>query len=70
MWNTVDQKLDEEQWLLPAQTINAYYNANNNEVRVMQCIIVESAFTDTIIRLWFLQVYCNLHSIVLNRQNT
>lgn len=70
MWNTVDQKLDEEQWLMPAQTINAYYNANNNEVCVIQCIIFESAFTNTISRLWFLQVYCNLHSTVLSHQNT
>ncbi|CAO3655112.1 unnamed protein product [Mucor hiemalis] len=43
MWNTVDQKLDEEQWLMPAQTINAYYNANNNEI-VVPAGILQSPF--------------------------
>lgn len=34
LWKRVDQKIDRDEWLMPAQTINAYYNANNNEIVV------------------------------------
>jgi predicted metalloendopeptidase len=32
LWKTANQKLDKGAWLMPAQTVNALYEANRNQV--------------------------------------
>lgn len=69
-WQVVGKKLDENEWLLPAQTVNAYYDANRNQVTIsLSSYLMFKFLRLTIIRLLFPQVFYKHRLILLTLQS-
>lgn len=75
MWKKVGQPIDKDEWLMSAQTVNAYYTPNSNEVNIFFLgFFITRDFQKSnilyfIYRLLSLLVSYNHHSIMLHIQN-
>lgn len=48
LWIAVNKEVDKDEWLMPAQTVNAYYEANRNQVNSIKYVYVYLCFATNI----------------------